>query len=59
MFTFISYSPETQSGQAADLSVKAANDLAKDSKQPSTGSFEGVKPVSAAPAPPSSVQREK
>jgi len=53
------YSPETQSGQAIDLSVKAANELAKESKQPSSGSFQGVRPVSASPESPASVQGEK
>ena len=56
MYKMIKYSPETQSGRAADLSVKEANDLAKEAKLPSSGSFQGVKPVSASPSSPTSVQ---
>ncbi len=46
------YSPENQSGQAADLSVSEANTLARETKEPSAGSFKGLQPIVAPPSAP-------
>jgi hypothetical protein len=48
----IQFSPEGQSGKAVDLSVQQANEVAKESKQPASGSFSGLPLGNQFPARP-------